>query len=76
MAVSGLTWLTASGQAELQVHDVQDISLTVKAFDARPWRRLQSSADLMPCNASLPYLELEREQGQINPGRNFLVRTL
>jgi glyoxylase-like metal-dependent hydrolase (beta-lactamase superfamily II) len=43
------------------VDDGQDISVAVKAFDARPWLRLQNASDLMPGNASRVYLELERE---------------
>jgi glyoxylase-like metal-dependent hydrolase (beta-lactamase superfamily II) len=43
------------------VNDGQDISVAVKAFDARPWLRLQNASDLMPGNASRIYLELERE---------------
>lgn len=43
------------------VDDGVDLSAAVKSFDARPFVRLQNSAELMPGNASRTYLELERE---------------
>lgn len=43
------------------VDNGQDISVAVKAFDTRPWLRMQNSTGLMPGNASRVYLELERE---------------
>jgi glyoxylase-like metal-dependent hydrolase (beta-lactamase superfamily II) len=43
------------------VDEGQDISVAVKAFDARPWVHLLNAAELMPGNASRTYLELERE---------------
>jgi glyoxylase-like metal-dependent hydrolase (beta-lactamase superfamily II) len=43
------------------VDDGVDVSAAVKSFDAKPFMRLLSAAELMPGNANRTYLEIERE---------------